>query len=105
MPTPVLVIFAGIVLWMLTRMLRFGGFKGALFGASILRTVGEAEGEHGSLVSRKVKVHVLSDPPEKAVGLEFIAKSFGSYQMTPVVLSSAEAQALIQLLQAATMTG
>lgn len=52
-----------------------------------------------------VKVHRLSGgSSEKAIDLEFVAKSFASYQMLPVTLSAAEARKLSQLLQTA-LTG
>jgi hypothetical protein len=98
----ILVAFVGVALFMLLRIRRFGGFRAAMFGAQIQRTVGEATGTGGSLVSTRLRVHVLADPPEKAVGLEFVSKSFASYQMRPITLSVAEAQNLIALLQAAT---
>ena len=49
-----------------------------------------------------LKVHVLDAAPEKAVGLEFVAKSIASYQMMPFSMSLAEARKLIAHLQAAT---
>lgn len=49
-----------------------------------------------------VKVHRLGgSSPERAIGLEFVAKSLASYQMLPVTLSRAEAQKLSKLLQTA----
>jgi hypothetical protein len=54
-------------------------------------------------MSIAVKVHTLGgDSTEKAIGLEFVAKSIASYEMMPVTLSVAEAKKLATLLQAAT---
>jgi len=83
------------------RFIKFGGFKAAMFGARIERTVGEAEGSDGSIMKTLVRVHVLDGSPEKAVGLEFVAKSFASYQMVPIALSESEARGLIRYLQSA----
>ncbi|HKB98022.1 MAG TPA: hypothetical protein VKD23_04465 [Terriglobales bacterium] len=48
-------VFAGVIGFFVYRMFRHGGFKAAMFGARIERTVGE-------------------------VRVEFVAKSFASYQ-------------------------
>ena len=81
------------------KFLKFGGTKAAMFGASIERTVGEARASNGKIVKAVVKVHVLDGGPDKAVGLEFVAKSFASYQMLPVALSESEARNLIHFLE------
>lgn len=79
------------------------GLKGMMFGAGIRLTVGEVEGKGRSLMSEKttLKVHVLDATPEKAVGLEFVAKSIASYQMIPFSMSTTEARKLIAHLQSA----
>ena len=97
------IVFAGIAAYFVFRMFRYGGFKAAMFGASIERTVGEVTGLAHPLVSTVLKVHVLCGAdPEKAVGLEFVAKGIASYQMLPLTLSSSESKKLISLLQSAT---
>ena len=84
------------------KIVKHGGFKAAMFGAPIESTVGEVSGAGGKLMKLAVKVHRLGGgSSEKAIGLEFAAKSFASYQMLPVTLSRAEAQHLSQLLQSA----
>ncbi len=95
------VVFAGIAGYFIFRMLRYGGFRAAMFGAKIQRTVGEVAGVAHPPVSSVLKVHVLAESPEKAVGLEFVARSFASYQMVPLTLSSGEAKKLVALLQEA----
>ena len=94
-------VFGAVAAYFIFRFLKFGGFKGAMFGARIQRTVGEAEGSGGSVMKTLVRVHVLDGGPDKAVGLEFVAKSFASYQMVPVTLSDSEARELIRALQSA----
>jgi hypothetical protein len=86
---------------MLHRVLKFGGFRAAMFGAPIERTVGEAAGANSRMGTFTVKVHRLGGGADKAVGLELVAKTFASYQMMPVTLSAVEAQKLAQLLQSA----
>lgn len=84
------------------RILKHGGLKAAMFGAPIDSTVGEVSGSGGRVMSLTVRVHRLGGgSPEKVIGLEWVARSFASYQMLPLTLSRAEAQKLCQLLQAA----
>jgi len=83
------------------RFIKFGGLKGAMFGAPIERTIGEALGSSGRMTKSTVRVHILGSRPERAVGLEFVAKTIASYQMVPVALSEDEARKLISLLQSA----
>jgi hypothetical protein len=72
-----------------------------MFGAAVRRTVGEVEGASQSMMKTALKVHALDASPDKAVGLEFVAKSVASYQMMPFAMSAAEARKLIAHLQAA----
>jgi len=83
-------------------MVRHGGFKGAMFGAKVERTVGEVAGEKQGPISTAIKVHLLNrDSAEKLVGLEFVARGFATYRTTPFALSALEAQKLVLLLQEA----
>lgn len=94
--------FLGIVGYFIFRMARYGGFKAAMFGAKIEKTLGEVEGRRQTLMSLRLKVHLLEgNPSEKAVGLELVAKGVASYQMMPITLSAAEAKKLVALLQSA----
>jgi hypothetical protein len=94
----VFALVAGTFVW---RMFRHGGLRGAMFGASVARTVGEVKGVNAHLHSMTVKVHTLSALSDKAVGVELVAKSFASYQMTPVTLSREAALQLADLLRTA----
>jgi hypothetical protein len=96
------VFFLGIIGYFIFRMVRYGGFRAAMFGAKIEKTLGEVEGHRQPLMSLRLKVHLLEgNPSEKAVGLELVAKSVASYQMMPITLSTAEAKKLVLLLQSA----
>jgi hypothetical protein len=86
----------------LLKIIKHSGFKGALFGASIGRTLGEVSSGGGKLGKTLIKIHTLQgDSDDKAVGVEFVAKSFASYQMMPCSLSVAETRKLISLLESA----
>lgn len=94
-----LIAFIAVVSYFVYRIIRHGGFKAAMFGARIDRTVGQVSGERQGPVGITVKVHVLRrDAVEKLVGVEFVGKSFASYQMMPVTLSVIQAQQLASLL-------
>jgi hypothetical protein len=99
------VVFAAVIGYFVYRMLQHGGFKAAMFGARIESTVGEVTGERQFDMNVAVKVHALRrDDSEKLVGIELVAKSFLSYEMTPITLSVHQAQELASLLQSATRT-
>lgn len=96
------VVFAAVALFFVYRIVRHGGFRGALFGADIERTIGFVEGERRAGARTQLKVHVLSGSSgDRAIGIEFVEKGFLSYSMTPVTLSRSEAQRLAELLQSA----
>lgn len=95
-------IFAAVAGSFLYKMIKHGGFRAAMFGAPIERTVGEVAGGGMKLMEVGLKVHKLGGGREKAVGVELVAKSVASYQMMPVTLSAVEAKKLIALLEAAT---
>jgi hypothetical protein len=79
-------------------------FKGQMFGGKILQTVGSVKGRSQGLTNCELKVHIIEEKelgPSKSIGIELIAKSFLSYQMLPITLSSQETKRLIALLEEA----
>lgn len=95
-------VFALVIGSFIYKIIKHGGLKAAMFGAGIKTTVGEVSGNGPKLMSLSLKVHELDQSPEKAVGLELVAKSFGSYQMTPITLSVSEAKKLSVLINSVT---
>lgn len=94
--------FLTVAGYLLHRVIRHGGFKAAMFGARIDRTMGEVRGEKQGPVGVTLRVHLLRrDAFEKLVGVEFVARSVASYQMLPITLSASEAQQLASLLNEA----
>jgi hypothetical protein len=84
------------------RMVRHGGLRGAMFGTKVWRSVGEVSAESRSPLRMVLKLYILGrEPSQKMVGLEFVAKSYASYQIIPATLSPREAIQLIALLQEA----
>jgi hypothetical protein len=97
-----IVIFVVITGFLFLRVLKPGRFMAAMFGAPIRSSIGEVSGTGGKIMSVTLKVCTLDGAAQdKAVGLELVAKSFASYQMLPISLSSTETQKLISLLQQA----
>lgn len=94
-------LFLAVVAFMARGFFKHGGLKGMMFGARIRRTVGEVEGAKTFMMKAGLKVHALDGGPDKAIGVELVAKSVASYQMMPVTLSVPEARKLIAHLQAA----
>ena len=96
-----LAVFGAIAVYFAFRFFKFGGLKAAMSGrgssAPLERLRGLTESSGGLLV----RVHVLDGRPDKAVELEFVAKSFASYQMVPITRSDSEARDLIGLVQSA----
>jgi hypothetical protein len=99
------VFLAVIAVYVGYRVIRYGGFRAAGFGARIDRTVGEISGEKKVLMKFVLRVYVLRrDPSAKLVGVELVAKSFASYQPMRVTLSLNQAEQLASMLQNAVRT-
>lgn len=95
-------IFALVIGSFIFSMFKHGGFRAAMFGAGIKNKVGEVNGTGQKMMNVALRVHELDSSPEKAIGLELVAKSLGSYQMTPITLSKSEAEKLIKLISSVT---
>jgi hypothetical protein len=87
-------------LFLLHRIFTYGGLSGAMFGATIRRTLGEAKAS-GGFITGVIRVHILDGKPEKVVGLEVMTRSIASYQVEPVSFSADEARKLAALIQSA----
>ena len=95
----VLIVFGCIAIAFIYKVIRYKGFKAALFGAPIRRTVGELELSRSGFTSTILRVHVLGGDASKEVGLELVSKSPLSYHMAPFTLSRGDAGALARLLE------
>ena len=97
------IIFGLVALYLIYQVVKNKGIKGAMFGARIIRTIGELELGRRGMVRTRLKVHRL-DPrgagsPE--IGLELFTTMIGSFHMTPVSLTREEAMRLGALLSEA----
>jgi hypothetical protein len=82
------------------QALKNRGLRGAIFGAPIGRTVGELDlGKIGPM-STILKVHRLESrgPGTPTIGIELVNRSFASYHMIPIRLTSQQASEFKELL-------
>ena len=96
-------LFFAAIAYLGYSIIRHRGFKGAMFGATVLSSVGEVAAQKRGFMSQKVKVHILGgdSPTDRSVGLELTSSAPGSWSMTPIRLSMPEARSLIGLLEKA----
>jgi hypothetical protein len=83
------------------------GLKGAMFGARIARTVGKLDlGKIGPMRTT-LKLHQLEsqEPGAPTVGIEVVNRSFASYHMLPIRLTSEQTAVLRELLSQAMAGG
>lgn len=97
----IIAVIALIAVTVFMYVIRHGGFKGALFGAGIKNTVGEVLINNSRWTKFTIRIHNLDSAPDRAVGVELVAKSAGSYHVTPVAMSKSETRNLIELLDKA----
>lgn len=93
-----------VVAYMLFKLIKYGTFKNALFGARITKTFGAVTGKKLG-VTNVIKIHALDEDGNGEIGLEIVSKSFGSWQMQPVNISKEDARKLSQYLEAAAREG
>ena len=98
-----LAIFVGVLLYFAYSIIRNRGFRGAMFGAPVVSSLGEVSIARRGFGSQKLKVHILGgeSPSDRSVGLELTSFGPGSFSMTPIRLSLAEVRTLIGLLEKA----
>lgn len=100
-------LFFCVVAYFVYSIIRHRGFKGAMFGATVLSSVGEVSSPKRGFMSQKLKVHILGgeSPTDRSVGLELTSSGPGSWSTTPIRLSTSEARRLISLIEEAIARG
>ena len=97
-----LIIIGAIILFFISRMVKYGGFKNALFGAKAIKTIGTVEASCVFASVTNLKIHRLqSNKKEKDIGVEIIKKNGTNINIAPITLSNSQAKKLIMLLQVA----
>ena len=95
-------------LHLLYQVVRNRGFRGAMFGAPVARTIGELDLGRRGMLRTRLKVHCLErrDDASPDVGIELVHTTFGSFAMSPLCLTRDQANSLSALLsQAAAEVG
>jgi hypothetical protein len=100
-------LFFGIVglvlLHLVYQIIKNRGLRGAMFGAPVIRTIGELDLGRRGMVRTRLKVHRLqgTDTASPVVGIEFLMTTLGSFGMTPLPLTRDQALTLSGLLSRA----
>lgn len=92
------VVFATVVGYFLYRFFKYGGFRGALYGSAVARTIGEVELERSSGMTTTLRVHVLEDG---RVIMEISSRAMLAAKLQGYPMSADNTQQLIALLQQA----
>jgi len=91
--------FFGFILY---RLVRYGGPRGALFASGIDATLGKVSVTNSYLEKLNLEVHKLRSSTErKWVGVQFNTRRGTSWQFLPLTLSREEALELSELLRKA----
>ena len=103
----ILAIVGVILLPNLYKAIRHRGFKGAMFGAPLVREIAELELSAGRLTRTTLRIHVL-DPADRGdgphVGIEVVRSTFASWETSPISLTRTEARQLAEQLSRAVET-
>jgi hypothetical protein len=92
------VVFAGFVGYFVYRYVKYGGFRGALYGSAIARTVGEVELQGPSSATTTLRVHLLEDG---RIILEVSSRATMAATLHGYPMTVGNAGELVELLQQA----
>lgn len=93
-----LVVFAGFVGYFVYRYVRYGGFRGALYGSAIARTLGEVQLQGSSSATTTLRVHLLED---RRIILEVSSRATMAATLHGYPMTVGNAGELAELLQQA----
>ncbi len=94
-------VMAGVVAYVIARVVRSGGLRAALFNARIVSSEGDLKVDRTVLSSTSFKVLKLTKKGAQLVGLQVSTWLAFSFTTSPVVLTREEARALARLLDQA----
>lgn len=96
-------IVVGALGYFASRVMEYGGIRGALFGARVAGTVGHLDAIPGKLVRPTLRLYrlELEQLTEHLIGIEVVTKGLLGYHVVPVRLTKAQTQTFISLLQQA----
>jgi hypothetical protein len=96
-------LFVLALLYFLTQVIKNRGLRGAMFGAPVVRTIGELDLGRRGMVHARLKVHRLEtrDTMSPEIGVEVLSTTVGSIGAMPLPLTRAQALTLSTLLSQA----
>ena len=96
-------LFGAVVLHLIYQVISKGGWRGALYGAPVIDTVGSMDLGRKGLLRTRLKVHRLEarEPGSPCVGIEFMHTTIGSFNVSPLPLTKDQAHMLSALLSQA----
>jgi hypothetical protein len=94
------VVFGAVLIFFVFQLVKHRGFRGAMFGARIAKTIGELDLGRWRTIRMRVAVHCLEmrDVNAPAVGIELKLSTIGSFGMTPIPLTREAAISLAAML-------
>lgn len=92
------VVFAGFAGYFVYRYVKYGGFRGALYGSAIARTVGEVQLQGSSSSTTTLRVHLLEDG---RIILEVSSRATMAATLNGYSMTVSNAGELAELLQQA----
>lgn len=90
-----------IIIYNIVRFKKYKGFKGAIFGANIIKTFDEVLTKKHSFFNTKIRVHLLKRDQESLIGIELDVRSLTSIQIFPALIDRNDAIKLQKILQEA----
>jgi ABC-type phosphonate transport system ATPase subunit len=97
----IVVVVCGYLGYVASRVLKYGGFRAAAFGAAVTGKIGEVRCSRRFLSKREVFVYRLDGVPTTAVGIEFAGGMSGRMQ---IAISIDETTKLISLMEASLLS-
>jgi hypothetical protein len=96
----VYLILGAPALYLLFTVVRNRGFRGAMFGAPVTRTVGEIDLGRRRMVRTTARAYLLESgsPSAPEIGLEFSSKRFGRWNVFPLALTREQVRVFTVLL-------
>ena len=95
------IVFFGIVAAFVYRAVKYGGFRGAMYGGRVVATFGDVEVERTGTMKSVMRVHVLDDG---RIVLEQSSRALLAASMSGVPMNPVNVDQLISFLQQARAT-
>ncbi len=95
------VAFVTVAGFFITRLVKYGSFRGALYGARVIATFGDVEVQRNGSTATSIRVHALEDG---RIVLEQSTRALLAYRADGIPMGPIDADRLIHYLQQARAT-